>query len=119
MVIAMIGPSSSRPLRRAACSGERPAWRWRSTFSTTTMASSTTRPTASTTARRVSRFTVNPSSTMMKAVPIREIGIAITGMITERTEPRKRKITSTTIPRVSVIVLSTSWIASRMKSVES
>ena len=45
MVIAMMGPTSSRAPKSAACSGVFPSRMCRSTFSTTTMASSTTRPT--------------------------------------------------------------------------
>ena len=48
-----------------------------------------------------------------------EIGIATTGMITERTDPRNRKMTTMTMRSVSVSVCSTSWIASWMYSVES
>ena len=48
-----------------------------------------------------------------------EIGIATTGMITARTEPRNRKITTTTISSVSLSVFSTSSIASWMYAVES
>ena len=48
-----------------------------------------------------------------------EIGMAITGMSTERADPRKRKITTITMPRVSESVLNTSLMASLMKSVES
>ncbi len=40
-----------------------------------------------------------------------EMGMATTGMITPRTEPRKRKMTRTTMRSVSVSVLSTSSMA--------
>ena len=56
-VIARIGPPSSRAASSAACSGVLPSsFMWRSTFSTTMIASSTTRPIASTSASRVSRL---------------------------------------------------------------
>ena len=45
--------------------------------------------------------------------------MATTGMSTERNEPRNRKMTTTTISSVSISVLSTSWMASWMYSVES
>ena len=54
--IAMIGPASSRAAAMEASSGVCPSFMWRSTFSTTMMASSTTRPIASTSARSVNRF---------------------------------------------------------------
>ncbi len=88
-------------------------------FSTMTMASSTTRPTESTTASSVSRLMVKPDTAMMKAAPISEIGMATTGMINDRMEPRNRKMTTITISRVSDRVLSTSLMASWMYSDES
>ena len=56
IVIAMMGLASSRAARIAACTGFMPSSRWRLTFSTTMMASSTTRPIASTRASSVSRL---------------------------------------------------------------
>ncbi len=117
--MAMIGPINSRAASSAAWSGLAPFLRCRSMFSTITMASSTTSPTESTIASSVSRLIVNPAICMMKTAPIREIGIATMGMTTARNEPRKRKITSTTISSVSVSVFSTSWMALSMYSVES
>ena len=110
----MIGQISSRAPFKAAFSRVMPSRMWRSTFSTTTMASSTTRPTDNTIARSVSRFKVNPKSCMRNNAPISEIGIATTGMITERTEPRKRKITTITMSSVPIKVFTTSLIASLM-----
>ena len=60
IVMAMIGPRSSRAALIAASNGFSPSWRWRSTFSTMTMASSTTRPTERTIASSVSRLIVKP-----------------------------------------------------------
>ena len=88
-------------------------------FSTMTIASSTTRPTDSTIASSVSRLIVKPAASIRKTAPTREIGIATTGMITARNDPRNRKITPITISSVSVSVVSTSLIASWMYSVES
>ena len=65
---------------------------WRSTFSTITIASSTTRPTDSTMASRVSRLMVKPAASIRATAPSSEMGIATTGMSTERKEPRNRKI---------------------------
>ena len=83
----------ARAEQRGVQSGVSPSRRWRSTFSTTTMASSTTRPTESTIASRVSRLIVKPKTCMRKTAPMSEIGIATIGMMTERHEPRKRKMT--------------------------
>ena len=47
---------------------------------------------------------------MMKNVPTRDSGMAMTGMLTERTEARNRKITAVTISRASTRVVTTSRI---------
>ncbi len=88
-------------------------------FSTTTMASSTTRPMASTMARRVSRFRLKPRDSMMMPAPIRDSGMVTTGIATERTLPRNRKITTTTIASASTSVRITSLIEELMNFVES
>ena len=56
---------------------------------------------------------------MMPSVPTRESGIAITGISTERGDPRNAKITSITMTRASIRVTATSWIDAFTKSVES
>ena len=83
-------------------------------FSTTTIASSTTSPIASTMARSVSRLIVKPIASMRKQAPTSESGMATIGMMTERTEPRKRKMTTITITSASTSVCMTSLIASWM-----
>ena len=70
-------------------------------------------------ARSVSRLMVKPKVTIRNAAPISEMGIATTGMSTERSVPRKRKMTTTTMSSVSVSVLSTSLSASWMYFVAS
>ena len=62
MVMAMMGPRSSRAPNKAASMRFLPSRTCRSMFSTTTMASSTTRPTDSTMARMVSRFRLKPKA---------------------------------------------------------
>ena len=119
MVIAMMGPTSSRAPAMAASKAVLPSRMFRSTFSTTTMASSTTRPTASTMASSVSRFTVKPNTCMRKTAPMSETGIATSGTSTVRSEPRNRKMTTMTISTVSVSVWTTSWMALLMYVVES
>ena len=54
--IAMMGFASSRAARIDASKRDMPSSRWRLTFSTTMIASSTTRPIASTMASSVSRL---------------------------------------------------------------
>ena len=89
-VIEMTGPTSSRAPRIAASKGFIPSDKCRSTFSTITMASSTTNPTHSTIASSVSRFTVNPAICIRNTAPKIDNGIATTGTRTARTDPRKR-----------------------------
>ncbi len=50
----------------------------------------------------------NPSASMMPSAPISESGIAITGINTERGDPRNAKITSMTMTRASTRVKTTS-----------
>ena len=111
MVMAMIGVTSSRAASSAAWNGVFPMCRCRSTFSTMTMASSTTSPTDSTIASSVRRLIVKPNVSISSTAPMSEIGMATTGMITPRAEPRKRKITKMTMSSVSASVFSTSSIA--------
>ena len=112
MVIEMIGPTSSRAASMAARSGGFPCWMCRSTFSTMTIASSTTSPTERTIASSVSRLMVKPATSIRKTAPISDTGIATTGISTDRNDPRNRKMTKMTIRSVSVSVCSTSLIAS-------
>ena len=80
----------------------------RSTFSTTTIASSTTSPIASTSPKRVSVLMEKPNAIMMAKAPISETGIAITGIIAARQLCKKIKITSTTSPTASSNVTTSS-----------
>ena len=79
-----------------------------------TIASSTTNPTESTIARSVSRLSVKPNACIKKSAPISEIGMATMGTITDRNDPRNKKMTTMTISKVSIKVFTTSWIASLM-----
>ena len=65
-------------------------------------------------ASRVRRLIVKPNDSISITAPIREIGMATTGMMTPRTEPRKRKITRMTMNNVSPRVFKTSLMASWM-----
>ncbi len=77
----------------------------RSTFSTITIASSTTSPTLSTIARIVSRFRENPNITMNTQAPTSDTGMARSGTIMVRMDPMNRNTTSPTIRIVSASVL--------------
>ncbi len=56
---------------------------------------------------------------MTNAAPMMDSGTAMTGMITLRSEPRNRKITTMTIRMASTRVFTTSVIDSSMYSVAS
>ena len=88
--MAITGPTSSCAPLMAASKGLNPSSMCRWMFSTTTIASSTTRPIASTMASSVSRLIENPSASITAAAPIKESGMATIGITTERNEPRKR-----------------------------
>ena len=74
----------------AAARGPRPRARWREMFSMTTMASSTTRPVARTSASSVMMLIEKPTSHIAASVPISAIGTVMAGMKVTRAERRKR-----------------------------
>ena len=78
---------------------------WRLTFSTTIMASSTTRPMANTSASKVRRLIEKLSASIKISAPIRDNGMAMIGIMTDRGEPRKTKTTKATISTASISVL--------------
>ena len=89
----------------------------RSTFSTTTMASSTSRPIASTMPNRVSVLMVKPNTASTPKVPSSTTGTAIAGISVARQLCRNTNITMTTRMMASISVLTTSSIDSFTKSV--
>ena len=89
-VMAMTGRATSRAPSSAACIGEAPSSICRCTFSTTTIASSTTSPMAITMASRVSRFREKPSARISDTTPISDRGMASRGISTTRSDPRNR-----------------------------
>ena len=91
----------------AASFGDRPSSLIRrSTFSTTTMASSTSRPIASTLANIVSMLIEKPSTYSTPNVPSRTTGTAMVGIRVARKLPRNRNITRNTSTTASIRV----WI---------
>ncbi len=74
----------------------KPATRCRSTFSTTTIASSTTMPTASTNPKSVRLLIEKPSAAITAKVPTSDIGIAMMGMIAGRQPCKNTSTTMTT-----------------------
>ena len=94
----------SRDPRIAARIGGTPASTWRLMFSSMTIASSTTRPTASTSARSVSVLIEKPNSHMKVKAPISDTGIVTIGTRVARKLRRKTKMTRTTSTTASKIV---------------
>ena len=79
-----------RGVARRSC----PAAMLRSTFSTTTIASSTTMPMASTRPNRVRLLSEKPNAAITAKVPISETGMATIGMSAVRQDCRKTMTTS-------------------------
>ncbi len=86
----------------------------RSTFSTTTMASSTTMPMARMRPRRVSMLSEKPKMSMAPKVPMSEMGTAMTGMSVARQFWSERNTTRITSRRASKKVRYTWWIDSEI-----
>ena len=85
----------------------------RSTFSTTTMASSTRRPMASTMPNMVSVLMPKPNAARTPMVPRSTTGTAMVGMSVARKFWRKRNITRNTSTIASRRVFTTSWMERR------
>ena len=84
------GPETSSIALSVASRGAMPRSMWCSTASTTTMASSTTSPIASTRPNSVSVFSEKPSAGKTMNVPISDTGTAITGISVARQFCRNR-----------------------------
>ncbi len=91
----------------------------RSTFSTTTIASSTSSPIASTSPNIDSVLIEKPAADMIAKVPSSTTGTAIVGMIVARRFCRNRYITRNTSTIPSNSVLTTSSIDRRTNGVVS
>ena len=91
----------------------------RVTFSTTTMASSTTMAMAKTKPNKVNVLIEKPSAAMTAKVPISDTGMVIQGINTARQLCKKKNITKTTRMVASMKVFITSLIESCTTSVVS
>ncbi|MCY1243431.1 hypothetical protein D9M72_564460 [compost metagenome] len=120
-VMATIAPVISRMARRAASGACMPGFSsiTRSMFSTTTIASSTTMPIASTIAKSETVFSEKPIARMTAKVPISATGTATSGISVALTLPRNRKTTMMTSTKASSSVCttfstlaSTNWVVS-------
>ena len=111
-VAATMAPVTSPIDLRTASRRERPCSISRATFSTTTIASSTTSPIASTRPNRVTVFVVSPSAFMNANVPMSETGIVTAGIKVARQSCRKMNTTRKTRSPASTSVRTTSPIDS-------
>ena len=89
------------------------------TASTTTMASSTTMPMASTSAKRVSRLMEKPMSRRKKKVPMMATGTAMAGIRVARKFCRNRNTTRKTRMKASIRVCTTFSMDASRKSLAS
>ena len=88
-------------------------------FSSTTMASSTTSPIASTMASSVSVLMEKPNRYMRAQAPTSDTGMVTMGMMLARRLRRKKKITSTTRTMASRMVWNTESMERSMNTDES
>ena len=102
----MANPISRAPLIDAE-NGSIPSSMCRKMFSNMTMASSTTRPMASTRASKVSVLIEKPARAIMAKQPIRLTGIVTMGMIDARNVRKNTNITSATKTTASTMVWNT------------
>src|SRR6266480_2360414 len=117
--VATIGPVTSRIACFVASKGDLPRAMLRSTFSTTTIASSTTMPIASTRPKSDSALIEKPKRYATENVPTIETGTATSGMIEARQVCRNRITTSTTSATDSSKVCTTDLIEARTNCVGS
>ena len=94
-VEARIAPQTSMVPSWAEAKGDLPILRWRSMFSSTTMALSRSMPTAKEIPARLTTFRFRPRALMKMKVPITLIGMAVATTTVEETLRRNRSSTVT------------------------
>ncbi len=102
--MAMTGPETSSIALSVASLGDMPCSMWCSTASTTTMASSTTRPMASTSPNSDRVLMEKPNSGKSTKVPTSDTGTASSGISVARQPCRKMKTTRMTRTSASIRV---------------
>ena len=108
-----VKPTSLAPAN-AAASGVFPASTWRLMFSSTTIASSTTRPVATISAISDRLFSEKPQRYITAQLPTRATGTAATGIIAARSLPRNSSTTRMTRPTAMSSVCCASRSVARM-----
>src|SRR3954471_18223973 len=105
--MAITGPVTSSIALRDASRGDNPSASQRSTFSTTTIASSTTMPIASTNPNSDRLLSENPKIAITANVPMSDTGTATIGMIVARQFCRNTSTTINTRMNASISVCIT------------
>ncbi len=118
-VVATIGLVTSAIALRAASSLPSPIARWRCTFSTTTIASSTTIPIERTSPNSDNVLREKPSRWSTASVPTIETGTASTGMSAARQTRRNTITTRITSKTASISVCETASSEARTNRVGS
>ena len=108
-VVAITAKKTLRVPVTAAALGPAPSERRCCTLSSTTMASSTMRPAASTSARSVRILIENPRAQLAAKVPSKDTGMAMAGIKVNRIEPVK----SLMVPMTTKIEMSKVVMTSR------
>ncbi len=111
---ATTGPETWPMAFSVASRGNSPFSMWCSTASTTTIASSTTMPIASTRPKSVRLLRLKPITFITAKVPMMATGTAIKGMIAERQFCRNSSTTSATRITASRSALTTSSMHCRV-----
>ena len=117
--MATTGPETSLHGLEVASREDMPLSMFRCTASTTTMASSTTMPMASTRPNMLVMLMEKPSSGNSAKVPTMETGTVSSGISVARQFCRNRKTTTMTRRMASKSVWTTSWMAARTNIVAS
>ena len=118
LIETTVKPTSRAPCR-AASTRDMPASIWRETFSSTMMASSTTKPAAIAMAISDRLLMLKSSRYMPPKVAISDTGTATAATKPARAERRKAKVTSTTRMTLMISARSTSCNEARMVTVRS
>src|SRR5438552_1608762 len=118
LIDTTVKPTSRAPIS-AASRGAIPCSMWRETFSSTTIASSTTNPVATVSAISDRLLRLNPARYMTPNVPISDTGTATLGISAARTLRRNRNTTRITSATAMTSVRSTSRSEARMPGVRS
>ncbi len=118
-VAAVAAKVISRAPSSAACRAVLPMWKWRTIFSSTMMASSTTMPIARERPSRVKKLIVKPSMSITMNVPKAEVGMERRTLKVEVHDPRKAQQTRPVITTERRTVHSVSAMASLVNLVPS